>query len=214
MDVIIIGAGGHGRVVLEILRLARQHNPVGFVDADAGRVGLEAGGLPILGGINLLPKLRRQSARGVIVAIGDNRVRQRYAQAAVDAGFELVNAVHPAAVVSPTAVLGRNVVVAALAVVGTDAKVADSAIINTSAVVDHECEIGEAAHICPGAMLAGRVRVGQRAFVGLGAKVIPCLQVADDATVGAGAVVLADVPAGATVVGVPARVVKTVQPEP
>ncbi len=166
----------------------------------------------MLGGINLLPKLRRQNVRCAIAAIGDNRIRRSYAQMLRNHDFELINAIHPSAVVSPTATLGLNLMIAAGAVIGTDAKIADSCIINTNCVVDHECELADAVHICPGALLAGRVRVGAGAFIGLGAKILPCLQIGQDATVGAGAVVLQDVPANTTVVGVPARVLHKVAP--
>src|SRR4051812_48390624 len=136
MDVIIAGAGGHGRVVLDILRAAGEHRVVGFLDADAGLHGTLAGGVPVLGHLNMLPKLKAQGVGGAIVAIGDNRVRQTYADKFAAAGFTLVSAVHPSAVVSPTAEVGANVVVAAGAIVCTEAKVADGAIINTAAVVD------------------------------------------------------------------------------
>ena len=211
MDVVILGAGGHGKVVLDILRAAGRHNPVGFLDADRTLAGTTVAGLPVLGPVNLLPKLRQQhrTGLGAVVAIGDGRTRRSYAALVAEHGLELVNAIHPAAVVSPTAALGRNVVVAAGAVVCVDARVGDSVIVNTAAVVDHECEVGDGAHVGPGALLAGRVRVGAGAFVGLGAKVIQCLTVGEEAVVGAGAVVIADVPDHATVVGVPARVIKT-----
>ena len=207
MDVLILGAGGHGKVVLDILRAAKQHNPVGFVDADRSLAGTSVSGLPILGAPNALPKLRGK-AKGAIVAIGANHTRRSYAAMVREHGLELVNAIHPSAVVSPTVQVGGNVVVCAGAVVCVDAKLADSVIVNTGAVVDHECEVGEAVHVAPGALLAGRVRVGSEAFVGMGAKVIQCLSIGDGATIGAGAVVLQDVPAGATAVGVPARVIK------
>ncbi|MGB7160369.1 MAG: acetyltransferase [Tepidisphaeraceae bacterium] len=208
MDVIILGAGGHGKVVLDILRAAGEHRPVGFVDADRTLAGTIVCGLPVLGPSNLLPKLRQQKIKGAIVAIGDNRTRRSCAALVREHGFELVNAIHPAAVVSPGATIGRNVVVCAGACICVDVKLADSVIVNTNAVVDHECEIDEAAHVCPGALLAGRVRVGAGAFVGLGAKVIQCLTIGAGAVIGAGCVVIEDVPAGATVVGVPARVIK------
>ncbi|MGA3065628.1 MAG: acetyltransferase [Tepidisphaeraceae bacterium] len=208
MDVIIIGAGGHGRVVLDILRAAGGPKPIGFIDADPQLAGKTIGGLCVLGQANLLPKLRTQKVKAAIVAVGDNRARRSYAKKLLEQGFELINAIHPSSVVSPTARLGKNVVVAAGAVIGTDCLIADDVIINTSAVIDHECEIGQAVHICPAAALAGRVRVGEEAFIGLGCRVIQCLTIGSQAVVGAGAVVIADVPEGATVVGVPARVIK------
>ena len=209
MDIVIIGAGGHGKVVLDILRAAGRDKPIGFVDADLSLAGTSVSGLPVLGPANMLPKLRQQKVRGAIIAIGDCRTRLQFADLLREQGFELMNAIHPTASISPSASLGVNVVVAAQAAICVEASIADSVIINTAAVVDHECIVGQGAHICPGAHLAGRVRVGARAFVGLGANVLQCLSIGDDATIGAGAGVIADVPARATAVGVPARVIKT-----
>jgi UDP-perosamine 4-acetyltransferase len=210
MDVLIVGAGGHGKVVLDILRAAGQHAPVGFVDADTSLAGSSIGGLHVFGPPNQLPKLSKK-IKAAIIAIGNNRTRSSYAQMLAEQGFELINAIHPAACVSSSARVGKNVVIAAGAIVCTEASIGDSAIINTAAVVDHECEISIAAHICPTVALAGRVRVGEGAFVGLGAKVIPCISIGEHAIVGAGAVVIRDIPAHATAVGVPAKVVKSSQ---
>lgn len=212
MQIVIIGAGGHGKVVLDILRAAGEYEPAGFVDSSPGRAGGTIGGLPIFGPANVLPKLWQRNIRAAIVAIGDSRARQQYAAVLREHRFELINAIHPTASISPTATLGRNVVVAAQAAICTDARIGDSVILNTASVVDHECEIGDGAHICPGAHLAGRVRVGQAAWVGLGANVIQCLSIGEHSIVGAGAVVIRDVPAHATVVGVPARVIRTGAP--
>jgi sugar O-acyltransferase (sialic acid O-acetyltransferase NeuD family) len=210
MDVVIVGAGGHGKIVLDILREAGTHNVVGFIDADASLAGTEVGGLPVFGPPNQLAKLKTKKIKGAVIAIGDNRTRRTYAQMLVEQGFELISAIHPRACVSKSAVIGKNVVIAAGAIVCADARVADSVIVNTAAIVDHECEIGESAHVCPTVALAGRVRIGAGAFVGIGAKVIPCISIGEHAIVGAGAVVIRDIPAGATAVGVPARVVKVV----
>src|SRR5438105_3253918 len=125
MDVIIIGAGGHGRVVLDILRAEAKYRVTGFLDADSALMGTYVGGVPVVGGVNQLARLKGRS-RGVVVAIGDNRVRQNYARHVLAAGMELINAVHPSAVVSQTATIGKNVVIAAGAVIGTEAKIGDS----------------------------------------------------------------------------------------
>jgi UDP-perosamine 4-acetyltransferase len=213
-DVVIIGAGGHGKVVLDILVAEGKYRPVGFVDNNPSLLDSYVCGLPILGPINALPRLKRQRIRHAIVAIGDNRQRLNQLPEIDATGFTLVNAVHPTAYVSPRATLGRGVVVAPRASVVVEARLGDLAIINTAAVVDHECDVGDGAHVCPGAILAGRVRVGRGAFIGIGAQVIQCRSVGDFAVVGAGAAVIQDVPDGATAVGVPARVVKATAPSP
>lgn len=202
--VLIIGAGGHGAVVVDILRAAGRYMPAGFIDADPSLVGQTIAGIPVLGAFNQIGKLRSQFSQAV-VAIGDNRVRRSYEAKLTAAGFELINAIHPSAVISTTAELGKNLVVAAGAIVGASARIANSVLLNTGCIIDHECVIGHGAHIGPGAKLAGRVHVGAGAFVGIGSAIIPCTRVGEEATVGAGAVVIRDVQDRETVVGVPAK---------
>lgn len=208
MDIVLIGAGGHGKVVLDILQCEGKHRIIGFLDADVSLHDTEVAGVPVLGGINQLHKLKSKKVRGAIVSIGDNRVRLQYAREASEAGLDLIQAVHPRAVVSRSARLGRNVVVAASAVICADAVIGDSCIINTAAVIDHETIIGEAVHVCPGANLAGRVRVEDLVMIGMGANIIQCLTVGARSVIGAGTVVLKDIPPDCTAVGVPARIVK------
>ena len=204
MDILIVGAGGHGKVVLDIVKAAGQHRAIGFLDADPALAGASIHGIPVLGQLNLLPKLKSK-ARGAIVAIGDNRARAGCAEVLRQHGYELVNAVHPKATVSPSAGLGASVVIAAGASVGADGRLEDCVIVNTNAVVEHECRIEAAA-------LAGRVSIGEMAFIGLGSRIIQCLSVGANSIVGAGAVVITDVPESSTVVGVPARVIKSDAP--
>lgn len=208
MGTVIIGAGGHGRVVLDIFRQANQQDPAGFLDANPDLHGQRVDGLEVLGSPMEIPRLRDAGVDSAIVAIGDNPTRALYAEALQAHGVRLVNAIHPRAIVADTAHVGRNVVIAAGAVICAHCHVGDSAVINTASIVDHESAIGRATHVCPGARLAGRVRVDDFAFVGIGATVIQCVKIGRGATVGAGAVVLRDVPDFATVVGVPARVIR------
>lgn len=218
MNTIIVGAGGHGRVVLDIFRHAHNADPIGFVDGNPALQGQSIDGLEVLADTADLPALKAQGVDSAIVAIGDNATRNMYAQALAANGIPLINAIHPKASVASTARLGNNIVVAAGAVVCAHCRIADSAICNTASIVDHESIIGRAAHVCPGARLAGRVNVDDFAFIGIGATVIQCLSVGRGSIVGAGAVVLKDVAPFTTVVGVPARPIKevagTIEPTP
>ncbi|HEY2761516.1 MAG TPA: hypothetical protein VGI75_12255, partial [Pirellulales bacterium] len=119
MGTIIVGAGGHGKVVLDILRAQGRYTPVGFIDADPNLVGTQVGGLPVLGAINMLPKLRQQKIKYAIVAIGNGKSRISYGNALRENGYELIAAIHPSSVISPSAKIGVNTVVAAGAIVST-----------------------------------------------------------------------------------------------
>lgn len=209
MDIVIIGAGGHGRVVLDILVAAGQHNILGFIDSNPQLNGRRVDGMPVLGDLNQLPDLVARGCRGAVVAIGDNGVRRNFAATLEHADFTLVNAVHPSAQIARNATLGRNVVVAAGVVVSAHTQIGDSVILNTGAIVDHESMIGTAAHICPGVRLAGHVTVESGAFIGIGATIIQNTRIGFEAIVGAGAVVVSDVQPMTTVVGVPAREIKS-----
>ncbi|UCF35055.1 MAG: acetyltransferase [Phycisphaerales bacterium] len=206
---LIIGAGGHGRVVLDILVSMERFDVVGFVDSNPGLKGRRIDGLEVLGCLDDVPRIRDE--RGVhcsIVAIGDNGVRRHFADRLGRYGLELINAIHPSAKLAHNVTLGRNLVIAAGSVVCAHCQIGDSVILNTGCIVDHESLIGTATHICPGARLAGRVTVESGAFVGIGATIIQNIRVGYEAVVGAGAVVIQDVAPMSTVVGVPAREIK------
>jgi len=207
--VLILGAGGHGRVVLDILLQAERYEVVGFLDSNPDIHGRRVDGFPVLGGVRELPRLRDSlGIGGAIIAIGDNGARRGLARQVEQTGVQLINAVHPTATLARSATLGRNVVVAAGVVVCANCQIGDSVILNTGCIIDHQTMIGEGTHICPGVRIAGRVKVEPGVFVGIGATVIPKVTLGCEAIIGAGALVIEDVLPMATVVGVPARPIR------
>ena len=207
--ILILGAGGHGRVVLDILLQAGPGQVVGFLDNNAEIHGRRIDGIPVLGPLDDLTTLADQhDVDGVIVAIGDNGVRRGLARHLDRTGLTVLNAVHPSATLAHNVTLGRNVVVAAGVVVCAHCQIGDSVILNTGCLIDYQTMIGEGSHICPGVRIAGRVKVEPGVFVGIGATVVPKVTLGCESIVGAGAVVIEDVPALATVIGVPARRIK------
>jgi UDP-perosamine 4-acetyltransferase len=201
--VVVIGAGGHAKVVIELIRAQGRYDVVGCTDREPERGDVV--GAPILGSDDVLPALYEQGVRHCFIALGDNALRRKVAAQVTALGFELVNAISPKAVVSPTARLGRGVAVMAGAVINAATVVEDLAIINTRAAVDHDCQIGEAAHVAPRAALAGGVRIGPRALVGAGATVVPGVSVGEATVIGAGATVISNLGPNLVVVGVPAK---------
>ena len=209
---VIVGCGGHGRVVLDVIRNEGRFEPTCFVDSDRAIHGRHVDGIPVVGTVDDLPAIRAsEGIEHAIVAIGHNGVRRKFAERIESFGFELIRAVHPSANVALNATLGRNVVVAAGALVCAHVQIGDSVILNTGSIVDHESMIGTGSHICPGARIAGRVVIGSGAFVGIGSTIIQSLRVGHESVVGAGAVVIRDVAPLSTVVGVPAREVHRIE---
>lgn len=201
--VVVLGAGGHAKVVIEILEEQEQFEIAGCV---SGEPGGEVLGVPIVGDDRILPALYAEGVRKAFVAIGENRARRNAMACAAAEGFELINAVSQHSVISPRAQLGRGITVMPGAVVNVMSCIGDGAIVNTGATIDHDCDIGPWAHVAPGANLAGGVTIGEGVFLGMGSRVLPCVSVGPWTTVGAGAVVIADLPGGVTAVGVPAVV--------
>ena len=206
--ILVVGAGGHAKVVLDILERMGMYEMVGLLDDNADRQGMSHAGHKVIGTLEALPQLRREGVQGAIIALGDNvRRRQVYLQAE-EAGFTMVSAIHPSVQVGARVVIGGGTLMVAGAVVNADADIGVNVILNTGATVDHDCCIGAHVHLSPGVHLAGRVSIGELTHVGIGAVVLPNRRIGKHCIVGAGAVVRDDVPDNVVVVGVPARVLK------
>ncbi len=205
IDVVVYGAGGHGKVVADILLCdAQRWRVLGFID-DGRAAGETVLGLPVLG---CATWLHSDHAAQVALGIGDNAARERAAEAVREAGRALIVAIHPTAVIARSARLGGGTVVMANAAVNADARVGAGAILNTGCVVEHDCVVGDFAHVSPKAGLGGGASVGRLSHVGLGAVILPRAAVGERCVVGAGSVVLRVVADDTVVAGVPARTLR------
>jgi sugar O-acyltransferase (sialic acid O-acetyltransferase NeuD family) len=212
MRIVIVGAGGHARSVIEALRTGEGDvEPVACTDPDPARAGSILDGVPVIGNDDDLPGLLRDGVLGACIGLGgtgDNEPRRRLYELVRSLGFELAPIRHGGAQVALSSRLGAGTQVLAGAIVGAGARAGDNVIINTAAVVEHDCRVGDHAHLATGCSLGGGVRVGSGAHVGIGAVVLQGVTVGDRAVVGAGAVVIRDVPAGEIVVGCPATALR------
>jgi len=208
MQVVGFGAGGHAKVVIEILRCFPQYEIVGLLDPQKTLWGTQVLNVQVLGDDSLMSELNGRGIHQAFIGIGttgDTTPRRRLYEKVSGFGFQLVSAIHPAAVVSDSTLIGAGPTVMAGAVINADTQLGNNVIVNSGAIVEHDCVVGDHSHIATGARLAGGVHVGRGTHVGLGALVRQGIRIGENAIVGAGAVVVRDVPDGETVIGVPAK---------
>jgi sugar O-acyltransferase (sialic acid O-acetyltransferase NeuD family) len=203
--IFLIGAGGHGMVVLDALeRAEKKPDGIRIFDESTERIGQKILDLTVQ---RFDPGMKIAGER-FHICIGDNNARGRLFETLKSGGGLPRTVIHPIATIAPSAVVGDGTFVAAHAIVAPAAVVGEGGIVNHGTIVDHECVVGNFCHLAPGATLAGNVRVGARVLIGAGANILPGISIGDDAIIGAGAVVTADVPPQTTYVGVPARQIR------
>jgi sugar O-acyltransferase (sialic acid O-acetyltransferase NeuD family) len=199
--IIIYGGGGHGKALIELLRILNKYPILGIVD-DNTKAGTDIMGVPLLGGesiLNILTEKRVHLAANAVGGIGNIQSRIQVFERLTKAGFSCPTLVHPTAFVESSAILGDGVQVMPHAYVGSDARIGFGAIINTGAIVSHDCTLGDYANLSPGAILAGEVRIGSATLIGMGVTVNLRVKIGDHVRVGNGATVKQDVPASALV---------------
>lgn len=198
----LIGAGGHAKVVLDAL--LSSGTPAYDVRVRDGAQQLQ--GQQLLGYSIEVPAVAAEMGGQFFhLAIGNGQARRRLFAELLGMKARPLSIVHATSSISRFARIGDGSFVASQSVVAASASVGRSVIINHGAIVDHDCTVGDFSHIAPNAVLGGCVAVGAGVLVGAGAKILPGVSVGDDAVIGAGAVVTANVNAGETWVGVPAR---------
>jgi len=200
---LILGAGGHGKVVAETAEAGGNWDEIAMLDDNCQSLN---GTLrwPVPGRLDQAGQYASEYSHA-IVAVGSGELRLSWLESLAEQGFHVPLLIHPAAWVSPSATIAEGSVVMAGASIQADSRIGRGCIVNTGANVDHDCRLEDGVHVCPGASLAGGVSVGRCSWMGIGCSVIQGVTVGADVTVGAGAAVIDDIANGLTVVGVPAR---------
>lgn len=201
--ILIIGAGGHAKVVIEVLKLCHPHADLCCFDDNVETWGGQVLGVPIVGGAETLADSIKSQC--FIVAIGDNQKRAEKQRQLIHLGGVPITAAHPSAVISQSAEVGQGVLIMPNVVVNALAQIGDAVILNTSSVIEHDCSVGDGAHLGPNSTICGGVTIGERTLLGAGSTVIPCQSVGSDAVIGAGSTVVNSVSSGSVVVGTPAK---------
>lgn len=203
---LIVGAGGHGRVVADTACEMGRWCKVAFVD-DRYPSLTKVSCWPVIGRLDEIDSLLSEYSE-IVVAIGNNHLRIDLLKKFMGMGVSLPAVVHPTAFVSSRSEINVGVVIFARAVINIGAKIGLGCIINTAATVDHDCILGEGVHLSPGANLAGGVSIGSNSWFGIGSSAIQKIEIGSNVIVGAGSAIINNIASNVTVVGVPARIIK------
>lgn len=208
MDIVILGAGGQAKVIIDLIEATIGKNCCG----DITNVELLDDNIPlgtVISGKRVVGKISDcmdyPEDRKFVIGIGDNHKRKEIAEKYL---LPYVTLVHPTAVIGKNVSLGKGTVVLANAVIGCESRIGEHCIINTAATIDHECVIQGFAHISPGAHLGGGVEVGEESWIGIGGCVKNNTFIGGKCTIGAGGVVVRDIEYSGTYIGIPAKPVK------
>lgn len=198
----IIGAGGHGKVVADIAQKTGLYGRIAFLDDNLDQ---KLPGYELMGKVNEYQKW--MDTHEFIVAVGNNRIRNGI-QRILEKQVTITTLVHPSASIGEWVALGAGTVAMANAAVNSGAVIGDGVIINTGSTIDHDCRIGNYVHVAPGCHISGNVSIGDRAWIGVGSSIVNNVCLCGGCVIGAGAVVVGDIKEMGTYVGVPAKRIK------
>ncbi|MEA4805508.1 acetyltransferase [Acetobacterium wieringae] len=198
---LIIGASGHGKVVVDIAIKMNIWEDIFFLDDDESIT--ECMGFGVVGKTEDAFKLANEA--DIFVAVGNNEIREKVQNKLESAGIKPPCLIHPSAIIGSAVEVGLGTVIMAGVVINSATQIGKGCIINTAATVDHDNRIADFVHVSPGAHLAGMVAVGQKTWIGIGSTISNNLTITGNCKIGAGAVVVKDIIAPGTYVGVPAR---------
>jgi UDP-perosamine 4-acetyltransferase len=206
--IILIGTGGHAKVVADIIRTEGKYEIVGCTTNDTHLKVF--GEYKVIGTDEHLSAILQQGINKVFVALGDNKIRKKVTDKIHSIGFETITIIHPSAQVGKNVKIGTGTCLMAGSIINPDTEIGDGVIINTNTSVDHDCKIDNWVHIAPGSNLAGTICVGEGTMLGVGTIVIPGIIIGSWSMLGAGSVVVKDIPEKTKAYGVPARCIEVI----
>lgn len=205
--IILVGGGGHAKVLIDLIRLAGEYEIAGILDHNH-EPGNLVSGIPVLGNDDMLPEIFAENITNVCIGVGsvkDTLVRTTLFKKVKGIGFFVPPLIHPSAVVSEYSVISEGVQLMVNTVIQPGVTISENTLINTGTIIEHDGTVGRHVHVCPGVVISGVCKIGNETFIGAGATVINGLTIGDKVTVAAGSVVVHDIADGASVKGVPAR---------
>ena len=210
-SMVIVGAGGFGREVLEMCKdrnkISKTWDILGFIDENRELHGKMINGYPVLGGLDWLREHNNNNL-GCVCAIGTCETRKQVVERLQEIGVNFYNAIHPSVIMSEFVQLGRDVIICAGSILTVNIKIGDHVHIDTNCTIAHDAVIGDYCRLNPGVTINGNDHLGEGVYVGTGATFIQEVSVGSWSTIGAGTVVIEDIPEKVVAVGVPAKVIE------
>lgn len=208
-EIVLIGGGGHSKVLIEIIELLKQYKIIGILDSQIA-IGTYISGIAVLGEDDLMSNLYANGVKNACIAVGsikDNSKRKNLYEKVKQFGFQVPSLLHPYSIISKDTIISEGVQVTAGAIIQKGSTIGLNSIINTGAIIEHDCVIGKHVQVCPGVVISGDCVIGDGAFIGAGVTIIQGIKIGNNSIVAAGAVVVENVPDNTKVMGVPARMV-------
>ncbi len=205
--IIILGGGGHAKVLIDIILISTSYEIIGIIDPRI-KESSEVCGVPVIGNDDMLSELYAQGIENVAIGIGsirDNHNRKSLYRKIKQIGFYTPSLIHLRSIISKRSQVADGAQIMAGVIIGSDSLIGNNTIINTGAIIEHDCIINSHVHICSGVVISGGCNVEEGAFIGAGSIIIQGVKIGSNAVVAAGAVVINDVPDNTQVFGVPAK---------
>jgi len=206
--IVLIGGGGHCKVVVSILKKLDNFKIAGIVDNY--KVGSSRNKIKVIGTDDDLKDICKIGIHNALITVGsikDNTKRYRLYNMAKEIGYKFPVIISPEAIVDESVKIDEGTVVMPGSIINIDSSIGKNCIINTGAIIEHDCKIGNHSHIAPGVHISGAVNIGELSFIGIGATIIQGITIGKNVTIGAGSVVIKDVPDNVISLGNPAKII-------